>query len=121
MGQAKRIEAIAAACHEINRTYCESLGDESQPAWSEAPQWQRASAIEGVKAAMNGATPEQSHEGWLAQKEADGWVHGETKDPKAKTHPCMVPYEDLSPEQQRKDHLFTRTAVEMAKVIRTAP
>ena len=52
------------------------------------------------------ATPEQSHESWLEQKIADGWVYGAVKDPDAKTHPCCVPYEELPVEQKAKDYLF---------------
>jgi len=32
---------------------------------------------------------------------------GETKDPDKKQHPCLVPYNELSKEQQIKDALFT--------------
>ena len=54
---------IAKLCHEVNRAYCESLGDMSQPRWEDAPDWQRQSAINGVKFHMTGEfTPEQSHE-----------------------------------------------------------
>lgn len=53
-------------------------------------------------------TPEQSHENWVRGKAVDGWVYGETKDFEAKTHPCMVPYEQLPEEQRAKDRLFLR-------------
>ncbi len=118
MGQAKRIEVIAAACHEVNRTYCESIGDNSQPPWSEAPNWQKLSAKHGVKAALGGATPEQLHTGWVVAKTKDGWVYGTEKDPEKKTHPCMVPYGDLEPEQRTKDDLFGRTARELGAVLK---
>jgi len=39
----------------------------------------------------------------MADKEADGWVYGVIKDPAAKTHPCMVPFEQLPAEQRAKD------------------
>lgn len=55
---------------------------------------------------MGGATPAQTHEQWLAHKQADGWVYGDVKDPRAKTHPCMVPYADLPPSQRAKDAIF---------------
>jgi hypothetical protein len=99
---------IARTCHEVNRAYCSSLGDNSQPAWADAPAWQRESAIAGVEAALADATrtPAQSHEGWSAQKVADGWVYGPVKDPAAKTHPCLVPYADLPESQKTKDALF---------------
>jgi len=42
-------KAIAEVCHEVNRAYREALGDTSQVSWLEAPQWQRDSAIAGVK------------------------------------------------------------------------
>lgn len=43
------IEQIARVCHEVNRAYCQALGDDSQPAWEDAPQWQRDSALLGVQ------------------------------------------------------------------------
>lgn len=102
------IFAIAAICHEANRALCLAQGDTSQPAFEAAPQWQRDSAIAGVKfhQANPDATPEASHESWLAQKEADGWKWGPDKDPEHKLHPCFVPYTSLPPLQQAKDHLF---------------
>lgn len=101
------MEAIAKICHEANRAYCETIGDHSQPSWDLAPSWQRESAIAGVQKHLAAPlTPEQSHESWLEQKRADGWVYGPEKDPEKKTHPCMVPYADLPKEQRAKDHLF---------------
>jgi hypothetical protein len=97
---------IASVCHEANRAYCLTQGDTSQLPWTDAPEWQRKSAILGVEKAIEGATPRELHESWMAQKVADGWVLGAVKDADAKTHPCMVPYHDLPFEQQRKDALF---------------
>lgn len=99
---------IARLAHEVNRAYCASLGDSTQPAWEDAPDWQRASAIAGVEMhlANPDATPEQSHDAWLEQKAADGWVYGKVKDAEKKEHPCFLPYEKLPPEQKAKDYLF---------------
>ena len=110
--------AIAKVAHEINRAYCAALGDETQAAWEDAPEWQRASAIAGVEMhlANPDATPEQSHESWLAQKLADGWAYGEVKDAENKRHPCCRPYDELPPEQKSKDYLF-RSVVHMLKDI----
>ncbi len=38
---------IARVCHEVNKAYCEALGDNSQPTWEDAPEWQRSSARMG--------------------------------------------------------------------------
>ena len=102
------IEQIARICHEVNRAYCAGLGDHSQPAWDDAPQWQRESAMNGVRHIINhpDTTPEDSHRHWMAEKVATGWTYGPVKDPDLKQHPCMVPYNDLPPEQRMKDHLF---------------
>lgn len=103
---------IAAVCHEANRAWCEFQGDTSQVPWNEAPEWQRQSAIAGVQFVM--ANPDAgdsaSHDSWSRQKVAEGWVFGGAKDAEAKTHPCLVPFDQLPPEQQFKDRLF-RTIV----------
>ena len=99
---------IARVCHEVNRAYCRVLGDDTQVAWEDAPQWQQDSAVTGVAFVANNpeAGPEKNHESWLAQKAIDGWVYGEVKDAEAKTHPCFVPYDELPVEQRAKDHIF---------------
>lgn len=99
---------IARICHEVNRAYCQSLGDDSQPAWEDAPVWQRDSAVAGVNAIITHPemTPEQSHESWLAQKRADGWTFGREKNPETKEHPCFLPYNELPQAQRAKDYLF---------------
>lgn len=103
------IEAAAAAAHEANRVWCRAHGDHSQPAWADAPEWQRSSAVNGVEGVLAGNGPEQSHESWLAEKAANGWKYGPVKNPEAKEHPCFVPYADLPPEQKAKDSIFIDT------------
>lgn len=109
--------ACAQAAHEANRTYCIAIGDSSQVHWEEAPEWQKKSAIEGVNAALSGATPEQLHELWCASKLRDGWKYGPEKDPVKKTHHCLVPYSKLPIQQQRKDSLFHSTVKAMSEVL----
>lgn len=100
-------EQIARVCHEVNRAYCEALGDMSQPAWEDAPMWQRDSARMGVDLHISkNVGPEASHESWMAQKVAEGWVYGPVKDADAKTHHCIVPFDMLPREQQAKDFIF---------------
>ena|SRR6185295_8272365 len=99
---------IARVAHEVNRAYCTAIGDTSQVAWEDAPQWQKDSAFAGVSQIFDdpSTTPEQSHENWMAAKIADGWTHGDVKDAEAKTHPALVPYAELPIEQKIKDYLF---------------
>lgn len=99
---------IAEVCHNVNRDYCQSLGDFSQPVWDEAPQWQKDSAMTGVMLHVTNpdAGPQASHESWMAQKIAEGWVYGPEKNPELKTHHCLVPFDQLPVAQQAKDFIF---------------
>lgn len=102
-----RMDSIARVCHEVNRAYCEALGDNSQAAWEDAPAWQRESARMGVDLHMMGDFgPEASHISWAAEKLANGWKYGPAKDPEKKEHPCMVDFAELPREQQAKDFIF---------------
>lgn len=101
-------DKIARVCHEANAAYCHTLGDDSQKPWYDAPDWQRESAISGVE--FHKANPDAgdsaSHDAWMREKLSKGWRWGKVKDENAKTHPCIVPFENLPPEQQVKDRLF---------------
>lgn len=103
--------AIAMLCHSINAAYCQSLGDESQLAWEDTPDSHQQSLIAGVEMHLANpqAIPEQSHESWYKQKEAEGWIYGEVKDLEKKEHPCFLPYDELPLEQKAKDYLFRAT------------
>ena len=104
-----KIETVAQMCHEANRIYCVSLGDFSQGEWSQAPDWQRESAINGVKAQMANPdmTPRMSHESWLEEKRKAGWAFGNVKNSQTKIHPCFVPYDKLPEDQKLKDTIFS--------------
>jgi len=104
-----QIEAAARAAHEVNRSYCEVGGDTSQKSWAEAPNWQCQSALEGVRAIVDGKTPEQIHEAWVLSKISDGWHYGEVEDAEAKTHPHIAPYDSLPEFQRCKDELCRNT------------
>ena len=110
------VEAIAKVCHEANRAYCAGLGDFSQPAWEDAPDWQKTSAVKGVEFNIENpdAPASASHDSWLAVKEAEGWKFGPVKDPEKKEHHCYVPYGELPVEQQKKDALFKAVVASLA-------
>ncbi len=102
------IEIAARTAHEMNRIYCLALGDPSQVPWDEAPDWQKESVLEGVRLIVRNPalTPEESHLAWFEHKRKEGWVYGKAKDIEHKTHPCMVPYDELPPEHRYKDTIF---------------
>lgn len=104
---------IAMIAHEANRAYCHSIGDDSQPAWVDAPEWQWSSALAGVRfhidalASGHEPAPSASHDSWLAQKRDEGWKYGPVKNPAMKEHPCFVEYHELPLEQRLKDYIFS--------------
>ena len=102
-------EDIARTAYNVNRAYCEAMGDHSFGPWEDAPEWQRATCRAGVNFHLchPEATPSASHESWFALKVAEGWTYGPRKDPEKKVHPCMVSFDRLPMQQQAKDYLFT--------------
>lgn len=104
----EKILNAAETAHEVNRAYCIGIGDFSHESWRIAPEWQKQSAIAGVKSIMKNPeiTPEESHNEWMRLKLANGWAYGREKNVYKKTHPCMLPYSELPNEQKVKDELF---------------
>lgn len=113
------IQEIAQVCHEINRSFCIAMDDFSQLKWEDAPDWQKESAVKGVEFHINNpeAGPAASHESWMEQKLFDGWKYGDVKDSEAKTHPCIVDFDELPKEQQAKDYLFRQVVHSLKKFL----
>ena len=57
---------------------------------------------------------ESIHDHWAAQRMADGWTYGESRDDKAKKHPCLIPYKDLPESEKQYDRT---TAMETLKAV----
>lgn len=110
---------IAIICHETNRAFCAQLGDLSQPCWDGAPEWQKTSAVNGVMfhLANPDAVASHSHDERLKEKAATGWKYGPVKDPDKKEHPCIVPFDQLPPEQQAKDTLFKSVVESLRQLV----
>ena len=98
------IVGLARVCHEANRALRQAFGDHLQVAWEDAPDWQRDSAFKSVQFVLEypDAPASALHDAWSSGMMAGGWVYGIVKDVDAKTHPCLVPFEQLPPEQQAK-------------------
>lgn len=110
---------IAKICHQVNKAFCESIGDFSQPDWSDAPGWQKESAMLGVELHLSdpSAGPEASHASWYNQKISEGWVYGTIKDSDKKEHPCLVPFSELPENQKSKDYIFRAIVLSLKQFI----
>lgn len=43
------------------------------------------------------------HEVWAETRISQGWKYGEQRNDELKTHPCLVPYEELPEEEKKYD------------------
>lgn len=43
------------------------------------------------------------HEVWAETRIKQGWMYGEQRNDELKTHPCLVPYEELPEEEKEYD------------------
>ena len=57
---------------------------------------------------------QNTHEVWSAGRIRDGWTYGEVRDDVKKTHPCLIPYEELSESEKEYDR---NTSMETLKLI----
>lgn len=55
-----------------------------------------------------------THEVWSAGRIKDGWTYGPTRDDEKRTHPCLIPYEELPEEEKEYDR---NTSMETLKLI----
>lgn len=104
----KQIAIIARVIHAANREFCATHGDFSLSDWAATSDEIKHSVIDGVVNRLKNpaTTPEQSHENWMKFKEGQGWKYGPEKNEELKTHPAMLPYEQLPAHQKQKDHIF---------------
>jgi len=43
------------------------------------------------------------HEVWAEKRMSQGWTYGEWRNDEKKTHPCLIPYEELPEEEKEYD------------------
>ena len=60
------------------------------------------------------ALAENSHNVWGRQRMGDDWRYGEVRDDEKRTNPLLVPYAELSYEEQEVDR---QLAIEIVKMI----
>ena len=83
---AEAIQRIAQVTHEAMRAWQKANGQAPAPPWSRAPKWMKEASVASVTWRINNpnATASAQHDQWMAQKTADGWKFGKTKDAKKK-------------------------------------
>ena len=99
---------IAKVVHSANRAYVDAIGGRAvNLSWEEIREEERSGLIKAVAGMItNPQLPETSHEQWCLAREKDGWTKDIKYDYNRKTHPNLVPYDQLPIEEQFKDQLF---------------
>jgi ryanodine receptor 2 len=54
------------------------------------------------------------HDVWAAQRIGDGWRFGKTRDALSKSHPCLVPYDELPDPKKTYDRLMVEQVIKAA-------
>lgn len=91
--------------------YAQSLFDESQ-------RQRRIAAMQECAAQSTGDA--ERHDSWMAMHHESGWVYGEQFDPAKKTHPNLLPWNELPPSTRSKARIFdiiAKAAAELASAV----
>jgi len=102
------LDKICIVAYAANRAWCIVNEDHSNPDWNEITDEKKANYRNGVKFHLIGPVKDASasHENWMQDKKRNGWTYGLVKNGVKKTHPCMLQFELLPPEQKIKDAIF---------------
>lgn len=103
---------IAGVCYGAFRNWTFIIERRRLPDWHDADFIARNDFIRGVFYIISNAekdiytTPEMLHIEWIEHKTSMGWKHGDTKCLINRTHPLMLPWEQLNNRQRLPSSLF---------------
>ena len=123
---------IGAACHSAWWALMKAQNIEA-PDWWEIPTEQKEDVQAGVEIIVeqlenknysayeligNSQTilkelAESAHKSWMQRKINLGWTYGPLLDEELKTHPCLVPYNEISAFDKLKDEVFINTVLSL--------
>lgn len=115
------VNLCCRAAYEASRSWCLSIGDDTHEPYDNLSTAEKAPIRESVIGILQGNIPEQAHEDWRRRKIADGWSWGSEKDDVRKTHPALLPYEELDLEQRVKNDIWCGVTQLMQKIYWTSP
>ncbi len=102
------LDRIGRTVHTALSAWNEAHGEDGYAAWDTLSAGDKASTFSSVQFVIDnpGADPGAQHAQWLRQKHDDGWTYNQYRDNAKKHHPMLIPFEQLSEFEQRKDALL---------------
>jgi hypothetical protein len=115
--------------HELDRAYVELAESAKEDNRAAARRMNDVLAFAGLTLSSDPTKPavpddaltaalepmaEAEHNGWMAQRAANGWTWAPTRDDAAKRHPSMRPYAQLPEPEKNKDRNAVRHYPEFA-------
>lgn len=76
------------------------------PPWDEAHPDGEPADTSQVEYALNGGTAAEQRQEWVRWKLSQGWTYGPVKDAARKTHPDLMPDDELPPRARVKDDAY---------------
>jgi TrkA family protein/RyR domain-containing protein len=111
-GTSPKFDQLDPSLKESNRRFADGIGEKLQKLdWALVPS--PLAGLDGAEALMIPADKlddlaEHEHERWCRDLFDEGWKKGETKLPKQKKHPKLIPWDELSEEDKDKDRRAVR-------------
>lgn len=119
------VETVAAIAIDLNCCYCDMVaGNQSSTTvpWEQMSEDARNGMMNIVKKFIENParSGKESHDRWMESRLSDGWKYGPVASAALKEHPNLVPWSELSVEEQFKDTIFQTCVLKAAMVLEKA-
>jgi len=104
----QKTERAAEVVQEVVKTFSHFAKIEEVPSYKDLDPISRESLINSVAFITDNNITENKpiHDIWLEKMLKMGWTYGKDFDLEKKTHPSLVPFSNLPPEERAVDKLF---------------
>ncbi len=104
-------DCLAEDIREMNRTQADSIGAKLKTVHCGITPWCDFNVEKFTFTRQEiEIMAKMEHERWCEQKRAQGWIYGQVRDERNKTHPSLIPFDDprLSETEKEKDRNTVR-------------
>lgn len=115
----QHIHTIAEVCHNAVRAWMHLHGDPTYPTWLLSPGYMKRANISSVEFILTNpdSTFQEIHGNWCSSKVKEGWKYGKVLNSHRKTHPCLIPYDELPPKQKGKNAIYKGIVLHLRGIV----